>query len=360
MLYHRRLSSGTGRLGVVCLAAILLMACGLLDGRGARADNLPPPPVATYWTAPDDPPGQAKSWHINPNWSQGVPTGTSDAHIPLPEPWQPPLAKVSVSGAAYARDLYVQGELLCTGGSMWVRSLHMSDGQLTSSVLWTFTDGLYFTGGQAHFNMVRANLGTTLDVAGGEVTIMALDLRPGALPSISSGSLDVYGLVVGDSGAVTFTQTGGDVTARGVGLILGKMNGSNGVYEMTGGRLDVTAGSLTIGRYGNGTITMSDAELTATTVIASRRGTISADANSSIALIENLEIGLTDAGRFDLAEATVRFNGSGGVVQTLEAASPSAYSSKTTLSASERVARRACPRRSFFRAACQHSRRWHR
>lgn len=104
----------------------------------------------------------------------------------------------------------------------------------------------------------------TLTLSGEAKSFGSLNLTGGTL--VNTGALDIAGnALLGMGAAGTFRQTGGTVnitTAEsgwGAGLNIGHKTGGNGVYELSGGTLNVLNGATVVGAGGgsSGTLTLT-------------------------------------------------------------------------------------------------------
>lgn len=127
----------------------------------------------------------------------------------------------------------------------------------------TMTGGMADLNGE--FRVGDAGSGV-LTISGGAI------LAPSSLPwfvvgreagsegtvTMSGGNLSGFRLSVGNSGNGTFSMSGGTLQARGLDHYVGAEAGSNGVMQLSGNANVDMHGGLSIGRFGNGSLEISD------------------------------------------------------------------------------------------------------
>jgi hypothetical protein len=125
-----------------------------------------------------------------------------------------------------------------------------------------------------------------------------------------TGTLNAFGLIVGEASPGVFNQSGGTITTP----YLTNAHNSSGAYNLSGGTLNITGASTYTNYAGNGTITQSGSGLANITGTLYVGGALSSSGSSAA---YNLQGGALSVGTLDLADihsGTSIFNQTGGTL----------------------------------------------
>ncbi len=134
--------------------------------------------------------------------------------------------------------------------------------QTTSSAMVALTE---IIGSTVSGNFYNQSAGTNTVSSSGGTGSLILGQSAGSSGSYTIGgtaALIVYGsgptgVIIGNQGTGSLTQTGGSVSQSGGIFMIGGYSGGSNSYAMSGGLLAITNGYLTVGYAGNGTMTQS-------------------------------------------------------------------------------------------------------
>ena len=228
------------------------------------------------------------------------------------------------SGAYSSRDFYVNGGTLDFNGggnfttSRYIRgsgSVQKSDtGTLTLSAANTYSGQtlvkagtLEMSGGSWNSSTYGGSRALNIGVASGDNGTFTIS---GGTLNLSAGSA-ANGFMVGDSGTGTFNQTGGTVTVGSSGIWIGDASTSaTGTLNLSGGTLTSTNGTTVLATRGTGTINISS---TAAVTFSTLQMGHSAGGSSTAVL--NLNGGTLTANAITLAAGTGRVYFNGGTLK---------------------------------------------
>jgi hypothetical protein len=210
----------------------------------------------TTWQLPAGTPGD---WFNSGNWSAGLPNSSTNADIFDGGTAQITSDAATVDTLAVGNGLSETGTLDLSGGTLTAVSLQLNAGGFFNETGGTFNvDTLNNSINASNFNWTAG----TLNVTNGSVEIdnsvnanLAASLTLGPSQSLSAPDE-----IVGWYGTGTLVQSGGTNAINGGtdhGLQVGAAGGSNGMYTLSGTGALTVNGYEIIGYFGNGTFSQT-------------------------------------------------------------------------------------------------------